>query len=264
MRKKLLVLSVLCVAMVASMATVARADIKKVEVDYKDGDVTLKGFIAYDEAVEGKRPGVIIIHEWWGHNDYVRGRAEQLARLGYVAFAVDMYGDGKKTEDPKQAGEWAGQFYTDRALAIGRINAALNTLKQNERVDGEKIAAIGYCFGGSMSLEAARAGLDLRGVVSFHGGLKTPAPAKASDLKAKILVLHGADDPLVPNDEVEAFMKEMRDANADYTFVAFGSAVHGFTNPGADARNMPPLKYNAKADLRSWEAMKSFLVEVFQ
>jgi len=248
---------------VLGLAVCVKADVKTKEIEYRDGETILKGFLAYDDAVQGKRPGVVVIHEWWGHNDYARGRAEQLARLGYVAFAADMYGDGKKTDDPKQAGEWAGPYYKDRALLMARFNAALNTLKQQEQVDPTKIAATGYCFGGSVCLEALRGGADLVGVVSFHGGLSTSEPAKPGTIKGKVLVCTGADDPLVPQEQVDGFVKEMREARADYYVVSYGGALHAFTNPAADTHNMPPVKYNAKADMRSWEAMKAFLAEVF-
>ena len=242
----------------------AFAAVRTETVEYKLGDQTLKGFIAYDDAVEGRRPGVLVAPEWWGMNEYTQSRAKQLAELGYVAFAADYYGDGKTTEDPKVAGETAGPIKSDteKFRALGK--AALETLKARPEVDPQKVAAIGYCFGGSAVLELARDGSDLLGVVSFHGALSTQAPAKAGDVKAKILVCHGNDDPMVKPEEVAAFVNEMKEADTDYTLIAYGGAVHAFTNPNADSHNIPGVKYNEKADKRSWEAMKAFFGELFK
>ena len=251
-------------AALALGASMAYAEIKTETVEYKHGDTTLKGFLAYDDAVKDKRPGVIVIHEWWGLNDYVKDRAKQVAELGYVAFAPDMFGEGRTTNDPKEAGKWAGEIYGDAEKRRARTQAAIDQLKARPEVNGGQIAAIGYCFGGSVALDMARAGQDVDGVVSFHGALKTDTPAKKDqNVQAKVLVLHGDADPLVPNEEVEAFEKEMKDAGIAYNVVRYPGAKHGFTNPEADKRGMPPLAYQKEADEQSWQAMKEFLARTF-
>ena len=242
----------------------SRAAIKTETVEYKQGDTTLKGFLAYDDAVQGKRPAVMVVHEWWGLNDYVKRRATDVAKLGYVAFAPDMFGDGKTTNDPKEAGALAGAIRNDPKTGQARAQAAYDLVKSQPLVDAERIASIGYCFGGAVSLEMARAGMPLVGVVSFHGALQTKNPAQPDKLKAKVLALHGADDPMVPIDEVIAFGEEMKNAKADWQLVVYSNSVHGFTNPEADKRGIPGLAYNESADRRSWEAMKNFFAEVFK
>ena len=241
----------------------ARAEIKTQTVEYTDGDTTLKGYLAYDDATAGKRPGVLVVPEWWGVNDYVKSRAQQLAKLGYVAFVADIYGDGFVTADPKVAGEKSGAA-KEKGWLRSRGKLALEQLRKQERVDTANIAAIGYCFGGTTVLELARAGEELKGVVSFHGGLATPLPAKAGELKAKVLACHGAIDPFVPDQEILAFRQEMTVAKADWYFVAYGGAMHSFTNPGVDALGLDGAKYNENADKRSWQAMKDFFNEIFQ
>jgi len=257
-------LSIALASLVLAPLTQAFAAVRTETVEYKLGDQTLKGFIAYDDATTDKRPGVLIAPEWWGMNDYVQGRARQLAELGYVAFAADYYGDGKTTNDPKVAAEIAGPIKSDTARFRALGEAALKTLKARPEVDPQKVAAIGYCFGGSAVLELARDGGDLLGVVSFHGSLSTQAPAKPGEVKAKILVCHGNDDPMVKPEEVATFVNEMKEAGVDYTLIAYGGAVHSFTNPKADSHNIPGIKYDEKADQRSWEAMKAFFVELFK
>lgn len=246
------------------MTTITSAAIRTETVEYKQGDTTLKGFLAYDDASTDKRPAVIIVHEWWGLTDYTRRRAHDIASLGYVAFVADMFGEGKTTNDPKEAAALAGAIKNDPATGMARAQAALEFVKQQPLVDGERVAAMGYCFGGTVALEMARAGMPLLGVVSFHGALATENPAQPDTLKAKILALHGADDPMVPHEEVLAFSKEMQDAQADWQLVVYGNAVHSFTNPNADKFGIPGVKYNARADRRSWEDMKDFLAEVFR
>ncbi len=240
----------------------ARAEIKTETVEYKDGDTTLKGYLAYDDAQEGKRPGVLVVPEWWGVTDYPKSRAEQLAKLGYVAFVADIYGDGFTTTDPKVAGQKAGE-----AKAAGwprsRGKLALEQLRKHDRVDPQNVAAIGYCFGGATVLELARAGEDLKGVVSFHGALDTKEPAKAGQVKPKILVLHGAADPFVPPQQLEAFEKEMKDAKADYKVVQYEGAQHAFTNPDVDKVKLDGAKYQKAADEQSWKAMQDFFREIF-
>jgi dienelactone hydrolase len=213
--------------------------------------------------VSGRRPGVLVCHEWWGNNDYSRGRAEQLAGLGYVAFALDMYGKGVTTEDAKKAGELAGALYSDPELMRRRASAGLKVLAGNARVDAHRIAAIGYCMGGSVALELARSGADLAAVVSFHGGLDTKQPAGAGTIKAKVLVCNGADDAMVPAEKQAAFQKEMKDAGVDFVFINYAGARHAFTNPHADAHKIPGIAYNEKADKRSWQHMLDLFREVF-
>ena len=243
-----------------SFAASAHATVRIEPVEYKQGDTTLKGQIAYDDAAKGKRPGVIVVHEWWGLNDYAKGRAKMLAEAGYVAFAVDMFGDGKSTEHPEEAGKWASAVAQNKQVGIDRFNAALALFKKNERVDANHIAAIGYCFGGGVVLTMALQGTDLDGVVSFHGALPTePATGKVT---ASILACHGAADPLITPEQVATFQKNLVDAGADWEFISYGGAKHSFTNPGADAHNIPPLAYNEKADKRSWQALLDFLAEV--
>ncbi len=243
---------------------VAQAEIKTESVEYKQGGATLEGFHAYDSAVSGKRPGILIVHQWKGLGDYEKKRAEMLAQLGYNVFAVDIYGKGIRPTSPKDAGALAGKYKSDRALLRERVLAGLDELKKNKMTDGKKIAAIGYCFGGTTVLELARSGADISGVVSFHGGLNAPNPNDAKNIKCKILALHGADDPNVPVTEVEAFAKEMRDAKVDWQLVAYGGAVHSFTDWNAGNDNSKGATYNEKADKRSWAAMKQFFAEIFR
>ncbi len=239
-----------------------RAEIKTENIEYKSGDVTLEGFHAYDDSASGKRPGILIVHQWKGLGDYEKKRAEMLAKLGYNVFAADIYGKGIRPSSPKEAGALAGKFKSDRALLRARVKAGLDVLEKNEMTDAKKIAAIGYCFGGTTVLELARGGADISGVVSFHGGLSSPNPTDAKNIKCKILVLHGADDPNV-NPEVPGFQEEMRKAKVDWEFVAYGNAVHSFTDWNAGSDNSRGAAYNEKADKRSWEAMKQFFAEIF-
>jgi dienelactone hydrolase len=241
----------------------AQAAIETKTVEYRQGDTRLVGYLAYPKDAKGSSPGVLVVHEWMGLNDYAKRRAEQLAELGYVAFAADIYGDGKVTTDTKEAGKLAGSFKKDRPLLRERAAAGLATLKAQPGVAQGKIAAIGYCFGGTTVLELARSGAEVAGVVSFHGGLDTPAPQDAENIRAKVLALHGADDPYVPAEQVAAFEAEMRQGGADWQLVAYGGAVHGFTNPANGADNSKGAAYNATADARSWAAMQQFFAELF-
>ena len=242
------------------LTSLASAEIKLVPVDYTEGGTSLQGYLAYDDAVTSPRPGILIAPEWWGLTDYPQARAKQLAELGYVAFAVDMYGKGLTTDDPKQAEAWMTPFLKDRSKARSRMQAAYDTLKKQPQVDGAKIAAIGYCFGGACALELARAGADLSAVVAFHGNLTVDQKA-AGELKPKILICTGADDAFVPADQVIAFIEEMKEAKADYQINVYANAVHAFTNPKADEHHIPNIAYNAAADHRSFEAMTALFKE---
>jgi dienelactone hydrolase len=246
------------------IATGAHAEVRTEQIEYRHGDKLLEGYLAYDDTMTGKRPGVLVVHEWWGLNDYAKRRAEQLARLGYVAFAIDMYGKGKVTTDPKVAGEWAGVFRNDSPLGRARAAAGLEVLKSRPQVDPSRIAAIGYCFGGTVVLEMARGGADLRGVASFHGGLATPNLADARNIRGKVLVLHGADDPFESPAEIAAFQEEMRQAKVDWQMVYYGGAVHAFSNPDAGKAGLKGVAYNEAADRRSWLAMREFFDEIFK
>lgn len=256
-------IKLLSVALItAACASVAHAKIEVQTITYKDGDVELESVIAFDGKRAAKRPGVLVVHEWTGLGTYVKERAKMLAELGYTALAVDVYGKGVRPNNPKDAGATAGIYKNDRALFRHRLQLGLEQLKKHKTVDG-RLAAIGYCFGGTGALELARAGADLRGVVSFHGGLDTPTPADAKNIKAKVLVLHGADDPFVPADQVTAFENEMRAAGVDWQLHKYAKAVHAFTNKEAGNDPSKGAAYNADADRRSWSEMKAFFAEIF-
>jgi len=240
--------------------------LKEETVSYQLDSSQRNNFVVYDENIEGKRPAVLVIHEWWGLNDYTKMRARELAKLGYIAMAVDMYGDGKMGDDPDAAGKLATPFYMKPELAKPIFEAALAKLKGYSQTDPVKVAAIGYCFGGAQVLNLAKMGEDLRGVVSFHGNL-TVVPANKDLLKAQVLVCHGAVDPFVPQAEVDQFKKQMDSIGAKYTFKAYEGATHAFTNPNATALGEKfkiPVKYNAAADTASWNDMKTFFNQIFQ
>jgi dienelactone hydrolase len=245
----------------------AQAAIKGGEVEYKAGNTVHKGYLVYDDAVTGKRPGVLVVHEWWGHNEHARNSARKLAEAGYVALALDMYGSGKTADHPDNAKQFMQALTGDAKVVRRRFDAALNALKRHKTVDRQRVAAIGYCMGGIIVLNMAREGANLAGVASFHGSLGTSSPAKPGKVKAKVLVLTGADDPFVPAEQVDAFKKEMDAARADYKVVSYPNAKHSFTNPEADALgtkfNMP-FAYNAEADKQSWAELQSFLKTVFK
>ncbi len=240
--------------------------LKEENINYMIDSLKMDGYVVYDENKEGKRPAVLVVHEWWGLNDYSKMRARELAKLGYIAMAVDMYGNGKRADNPTDAQKLAMPFYQDPQLAKKNFEAALNKFKTWSQVDANNIAAIGYCFGGGVLLNLARMGEDLKGVVSFHGSL-VGTPANKSLLKAEILVCHGAADPFVPQEEVDKFKKQMDSIGAKYTFKAYEGAIHAFTNPNATALGEKfnlPIKYNAAADTASWNEMKAFFNKIFQ
>jgi dienelactone hydrolase len=240
-----------------------RAAIHTENVEYKQGDTTLEGFLAYDDSLTGKRPGVLVVHQWLGLTDYEKHRAEMLAQLGYVAFCADIYGKDNRPKDVGEAGALAGKFKSDRALLRARVNAGLDALRQQPLVDEKNIAAIGYCFGGTTVIELARSGADIAGVVSFHGGLDSPTPADGKNIKCKVLALAGADDPFQKPEDLTAFEDEMRNAKVDWQITFYGGAVHAFTQPNPGFVNAG-AKYNEKADKRSWQAMKDFFAETFK
>jgi len=256
-------MKLLPVLIIAALATAAHARIHTQLVEYKQGDTVLEGYLAYDDAVKGKRPGVLVVHAWMGLDDNARHRAEMLAQLGYVAFAADIYGKGVRPANRDEAGKLAGKYKTDRALLRARVNAGLDQLAKDPHVDATKTAAIGYCFGGTTVLELARSGARVAGVVTFHGGLDSPAPADAKNIKGKVLVLHGAADPFEKPGDFAAFQKELADAKVDWQLVQYGGAVHCFTDHTAGSDTSSGCAYDAAADARSWAAMRTFFDELF-
>ncbi len=257
---------ILFLAVSLLFASSVLAEIKTQDVTYNANGTSLKGFIAYDDSAGEKRPGVIVVHEWWGHNEYARTRAKMLAELGYVALAVDMYGDGKTADHPDDAGKFMNEALANGELFKKKFEAGLALLKSQKQTDPEKVAAIGYCFGGATVLGMARAGVDLDGVVSFHGILATETPAQKGAVKASVLVFHGANDPFVPQEQADAIKKEMADAGVDFTFVEFEGVQHSFTNPGATEVGKKfelPLVYNEDADKKSWAQMQEFFKKIF-
>jgi dienelactone hydrolase len=269
MKTRIFIIGALVLTIVSGISFVpnnSKPMLKEEIVTYTTGGVTLKGLVVYDENKTGKRPAVLVVHEWWGLNDYAKSRARQLAELGYIAMAVDMYGEGKTAANPQEAQELATPFYKDPQLAKTRLEAALNKIKEYKQTDVNYIAAIGYCFGGSVVLNSAKLGGDLKGVVSFHGGL-AGVPARKELLKSSILVCHGEADKFVSDQDVESFKHAMDSIGADFTFKSYANATHAFTNPNATnvgkQFNMP-IEYNAAADKASWNDMQIFLVRIFK
>jgi len=243
-----------------------QAEIITQDITYKQGDTVMKGLIAYDDSIKQQRPGILVVHEWWGHNDYARQRAKMLAEMGYTALAVDMYGEGKTAAHPEDAGKFAKAVGGNMPLAKARFEAAKKTLASHSTVEKDNIAAIGYCFGGGIVLNMARQGVDLKGVVSFHGSIGTKEPAQKGDIKTKVRVFNGAADPFVKAEQIEAFKKEMEAAGVDYEFVNYPGVKHSFTNPDADefgAKFNLPLAYDKKADRDSWQQMDQFFKVIF-
>lgn len=241
----------------------SQAKITTESVTYKYGDTTLKGFLAYDDSIEGKRPGVLVVHEWWGLNDYAKMRAKELAKMGYVAFACDMYGNGKVVEHPQDAGKMAGEVRMNKDVWVGRAKAGLEILKKNPNVDDSKLAAIGYCFGGSTALMLAYSGADIDAVSTFHAALPTATPEQAKAIKAKLLINHGAADPFVPAEAVEMFKGALDKANVEYDFEAYPDTVHSFTVKAADSHNIDGMAYNKAADEQSWAKMQALFAKAF-
>jgi len=249
-------------ALILGLASTVSAGVVGKVVEYKQGKTVLQGYLVYPDDLTGKAPGVVVVHEWNGLGDYAKNRAKMLAEMGFVAFAADIYGKGVRPTDVKGCMAESGKYKADRKLMRARAKAALEVLVKDKHVDAHKLAAIGYCFGGTVVLEMARAGMPLKGVVSFHGGLDTPVPAVKGAIKAKVLILHGADDPFVPGTQVAAVEKELKDAGADYQVNLYSGAQHGFTNPD-NKGTLPGALYNMQADVRSWEALKLFFSELF-
>ena len=240
------------------------AEVKTKLVEYRDGDTVLEGFVAWDSAAAGKStPGVLVVHQWMGLTDYEKGRCKQLAELGYVAFALDIYGKGTRPANVQEAGKQSGVYKKDRDLYRRRLNLGLAQLCTLENVAKNRIAAIGYCFGGTGAIELARSGADIQGVVSFHGGLDSPSPSDGKKIKAKLLVCHGADDPFVPAADIAAFQAELNAAKVDWQMINYSGAVHSFTQPMAGNDNSRGAAYNELADKRSWIAMRDFFEELF-
>lgn len=251
-----------CLVLVA-LTGAAHAKLRTKTVEYRDGDQTFEGYLAWDDAFKGKRPAVLVVHAWMGLDDNARRRADMLARLGYVAFAADIYGKGVRAKDRAEAGKLAGTYKSDRALLRARVNAGFTAMLAQPRVDATRTAAIGYCFGGTTVLELARSGTAVGGVVSFHGGLDAPDPADGSKIRARVLALHGAADPFVAPTDVAAFAKQLTDGKVDWQLVNYGGAVHCFTDRGAGADASTGCAYDPVADARSWAAMRAFFGELF-
>lgn len=248
------------------LAMGAQAAVVGKPVEYRQGDTLMRGYLAYDDATQGKRPGILVVHEWWGLNDYARHRADELAGMGYTALAVDMYGDGKTADHPDDAGKFAGEVKKNMPAATARFEAARALLAAQPTVDAESISAIGYCFGGGIVLEMARRGADLDLVASFHGSLGTDHPAQKDKVKAEILVFNGADDPFTKPAQIESFIAEMEASDVKYSFTNYEGAKHSFTNKGADELGKKfgmPLQYNQAADSQSWEALSQALKRVY-
>lgn len=261
MKKWIALATLICSTSLAQAAVVSK------EVSYSDGTTEMKGYMAYDDSANSQRPGVIVVHEWWGHNAHARHSVDNLAKLGYNAIAVDMYGDGKTAAHPKDAMAFSGEVKQNMGVAEQRFMAAYTLLQEQGSTSKDKMAAIGYCFGGGIVLEMARRGVDLDAVVSFHGSLGTEAPAQAGHVKAQVLVMNGADDPFVKPEAIAAFKKEMKDAKVKFRFLNIPGAKHAFTNPEADENGKKfglPLAYNAKADKQSWKEMQAFFKKVFK
>jgi len=266
MKNVMRALVVLAFLSALAVSASAKSDIKGKEVTYRSGVTVMKGYLAYDDAVKGKRPGVLVVHEWWGQNEYARKRARMLAEMGYAALAVDMYGDGRQAMHPDDAGKFSSEVMKNFDTAKARFTAARDFLEKQPVVDSGEIAAIGYCFGGGIVLNMARQGADLKGVASFHGSLAAVKPAQPGAVKAKILVLHGEADQFTTAEQISAFKKEMKDAGADLEFIIYPGAMHSFTNPDADiyARKFNlPLAYNAEADKKSWKELHKFFSRIF-
>lgn len=244
------------------LASVAGATIVEKPVEYKVGEALYEGWHAYDDAAEGKRPSILVVHQWTGVSDNEKMRAKMLAELGYNVFVADVYGKGIRPQPP-ESGKEAGKYKNNRPLLRERVNAALSVLLKDSHTDTSKVACIGYCFGGTAAIELGRSGAALKGIVSFHGGLDSPSPADGKNIKGKVLALHGADDPFVPAKDLAAFEQEMKDSGVDYKLVQYPGAVHSFTQKAAGNDNSKGAAYNEAADKASWDEMKAFFGRIF-
>jgi len=247
----------------AVLTTPALAELKHKVVSYEHEKKTFKGYLVWDDAIKGKRPGVLVVHEWWGLNQHAKDQADKLAKLGYIAFACDMYGDGKVVEHPKDAGKMAGEVRANVKEWQARAKAGLEQLKKSELTDGDKLAAIGYCFGGSTALQLAYTGENLKAVSTFHAALPTPSEEEAKAIKAKIVINHGGDDKFIPEKAIKGFREALDKAKVDYKFISYPGVVHSFTVPGIEKKEVPGLKYDEKADKESWQAMRDLFKSAF-
>lgn len=256
----------LVITLIAGLSSVLNANAEVVSrvVEYKQGDTVLEGYLSYDNSISGKRPGILVVPEWKGIGPYAERRTRELAKLGYIAFAADIYGKGVRPQTNEEASRIASIYKNDRRLMRARAASGLEVLKNHNLTDTKRIAAIGYCFGGTTVLELARSGADMAGVVSFHGGLDTPTPEDAKQIRAKVLALQGGDDPFVTAGHVTAFEDEMKKGGVDWQVVVYGGAVHSFTVPDAGNDPSKGAAYNERADKRSWEEMKNFFAEIFR
>lgn len=259
-------LSTLLITLFATLgaASSAFADIRTEAISYTDGNAQLTGHVYWDDSIDGRRPGVLVVHEWWGLNEYAKWRAGQLAKMGYVAFAVDMYGEGKSTMHPSQAQEWMSATTANLEAWRQRGLRGLEQLKSHELTDTDRVAAIGYCFGGATVMQLAYAGADLKGVVSFHGSLPLPGDDEGGNVRGRVLVEHGNADAFVPAERVDAFKAAMDVAGVDLIFNGYDGVRHGFTNPDADSFGIENLKYDAAADEASWQSMQQLFGEIFR
>jgi dienelactone hydrolase len=255
---------VLALTLTLAAALPGFAAVQTKDVTYEFDGVKFHGQLAWDDAATGKRPGVLVVHEWWGLDDYAKGRAKQLAGMGYVAFACDMYGDAKHVDHPQDAGAMATSVRKNVDVWRGRAKAALKVLAENEHVDASKLAAIGYCFGGSTCLQLAYSGADLKAIATFHAALPTPKPEEAKAVKAKVLICHGADDTFVPKESVDKLQAALKDAGKDVRVESYPGAVHSFTVPGADKHMIKGMAYNADADKKSWASMTALFEETLK
>ena len=267
MKRKIIAFTGVGVLLLAVLTAAGEAKVIGKEAMYKAEGTVLKGYLASNDSVLGKRAGVLVVHEWWGHNEYARKRARMLAKLGYVALAVDMYGEGTQAAHPEDAKKFSAYLLKNFSTSRARFDAALAYLKQQPNVDPKRIAAIGYCFGGGVVLNMARQGADLKGVASFYGDLTAVQPASPGSVKAKIRVYNGGADKFVTQAQITAFKKEMKNAKADFKFISYPGAMHSFANPEADALGKKfdlPMAYNAKADKSSWKELELFLAKIFK
>lgn len=254
---------VVALVLAISVTSLGRCEVKTKTIEYRDGDVVLEGFVAWDDTGAAGKPGVLVVHQWLGLTDYERSRCRQLAELGYVALALDIYGQGIRPSDTQQAAKLAGQYKADRQLYRRRLNLGLEQLRQQAGVDQQKLAAIGYCFGGTGVIELARSGAKLQGGVSFHGGLDSPQPADGKNIQCKLLICHGADDPFVPAEDIKAMIAEFDAAEVDWQMISYSNTVHSFTQPMAGNDNSRGAAYHPLSDKRSWSAMQQFFHELF-